>query len=316
MMKKWSLLLIGLTLLVFVSACSNASSNAEEDDKANASGETLTIEHELGTTEVTKNPETVVVFDFGALETLDKLGVKVAGVAQDNLPSYLSKYESDEYVNIGSLKEPDFETIYGMDPDVILISGRQSAVYEDLKEIAPTIYVGLDTTNYMESFKKNVNTLAKIFSKESEAEQELVAINESIDALHEKASESDGKGLILLTNGGKISAYGAGSRFGILHDVFGVKTADENIEASTHGMKVTFEYVVEKNPDYLFVIDRDSAIGNGEAAKKVIENALVEKTNAYKNDQIVYLDPEVWYLSGGGLMSVPKMVDEISSAIK
>jgi iron complex transport system substrate-binding protein len=43
---------------------------------------------------------------------------------------------------------------------------------------------------------------------------------------------------------------------------------------------------------------------------------LVEKTNAYKNEQIVYLHPEVWYLSGGGLVSVAKMVEEISSVIE
>src|SRR5690606_32803864 len=133
---------------------------------------------ELGTTEVTKNPQTVVVFDFGALDTLDKLGVEVKGVPQASVPGYLSKYAGEPYVNVGSLKEPDVETIYGLQPDLIIISGRQATYYEELSKFAPTIYSGVDNSNYLESFKNNVKTLAEIFDKVEEAEAELTAIEE------------------------------------------------------------------------------------------------------------------------------------------
>ncbi len=312
-MKKYRfLMIIGLVLTLFLAAC--GSDDSEEGSQA--SGEGITIKHELGTTTVEKNPETVVVFDYGALDTLDKLGVEVAGVSKDSLPAYLSEYDSEDYVNIGSLKEPDFETIHGMDPDVILISGRQSELYEDLSDIAPTVYVGLDTTRYMESFEENLTILGELFDKEAEVKEEFKAIQDNIAALNEKATNMEEKALIVLTTGGKISAYGSNSRFGIVHDVFGVKTADENIEASTHGMKVSYEYILETNPDYLFVIDRDAVVGDGAAAEEVMETELVKQTNAYKSDKIVYLDPDTWYLSGGGLVSVQQMIDDISAAIE
>ncbi|GJM75014.1 hypothetical protein HMSSN036_72300 [Paenibacillus macerans] len=57
-----------------------------------------------------------------------------------------------------------------------------------------------------------------------------------------------------------MSAYGPGSRFGLIHDVFGVPAVDDTIEASTHGQSISFEYVAEKNPDYLFVVDRDAVV--------------------------------------------------------
>ena len=38
----------------------------------------------------------------------------------------LSKYEDAKYANVGSLKEPDFEAIHALKPDVIFISGRQA----------------------------------------------------------------------------------------------------------------------------------------------------------------------------------------------
>ena len=94
------------------------------------------------------------------------------------------------------------------------------------------------------------------------------------------------KRLIILASEGKVSAYGPNSRFGLIHDVLGYKAVDDKIEVSTHGQNITFEYIVEKNPDVLFVIDRDAAIGNGASAKDSVENDLVKKTDAYKNNKI------------------------------
>ncbi|MGO4890541.1 hypothetical protein ACJ2A9_22570 [Anaerobacillus sp. MEB173] len=48
--------------------------------------------------------------------------------------------------------------------------------------------------------------------------------------------------------------------------------ADESIEVSTHGMNVSFEYIVEKDPDYLFVVNRDAVTAGKPAAQQTIEN--------------------------------------------
>ena len=64
-----------------------------------------------------------------------------------------------------------------------------------------------------------------------------------------------------------MSAYGPNSRFGLVHDVLGYKAVDEKIDVSTHGQNITFEYIVEKNPDVLFVIDRDAASATAQAQK-------------------------------------------------
>src|SRR5699024_3605528 len=162
----------------------------------------------LGETEVEKNPEKVVVFDFGALDTLDELDVEVAGVPQNNMPTYLDKYDSDEYENVGSLKEPEFEKIAEIDQDVILMSGLQSHLYEQLEEMAPTVYAGVDTSEYMDSFKANVGKIGEIFDKEGEADAGLAEVEEKIEAVQEDAEESDKDGLIVLANDDKISDYG------------------------------------------------------------------------------------------------------------
>ncbi|WP_188456065.1 siderophore ABC transporter substrate-binding protein [Virgibacillus oceani] len=316
-MKKLILFIFISGLAVFAAACGTSDASGDKANGDSGKSETLTVKHELGETEVPKNPEKVVVFDYGTLDTLDKLGIDVTGVPQSSTtPAYLEKYASDDYENVGSLKEPDFEKIAEIDPDLIIISGRQSSVYDQLQELAPTIYLGVDTTRYMESFKENLATIGKVFDKQDEIDKELEAVEQSIADLKEKAEGSNQNGLIILANDDKISAYGPSSRFGLIHDVFGVPAVDEGIEVSTHGMNVSFEYVVEQNPEILYVIDRGAVVGGESSAKQVVENDLVKKTAAYKNDNIVYLDPNYWYLSGGGLVSVQEMVNEISNSIK
>ncbi|WP_418789760.1 siderophore ABC transporter substrate-binding protein [Peribacillus frigoritolerans] len=314
-MKKLSLLLLVAMLAVVAAACGSDKEKEESSaKKESAKSEEITVKHQLGETKVKTNPEKVVVFDMGALDTLDKLNVEVAAVPHDGLPKYLSKYKGTTE-NAGGLKEPDFEKINEIAPDLILISGRQSEAYKELSKIAPTVFVGVDTTKYMESFEENVTLLGKIFDKEDEAAKELASVKENINALKEKAP-TDKNGLIVLASGGKVSAYGPDSRFGIIHDVFGVPAVDDKLEVSTHGQSISFEYIAEKNPDYLFVVDRDAVAGDGAAAKETIENDIVKNTKAFKEGNIIYLDPNYWYLSGGGLESVDAMVKEVSEGIK
>jgi iron complex transport system substrate-binding protein len=315
-MKKWSLILLSIFMLVIITACgSNEKEKASGEGESADVAEKITIKHEHGEAVLNKNPEKVVVFDFGILDTLDEIGIEVVGLPQATLPSYLEKYGADTYTNVGSLKEPDFEAIHALQPDVIFISGRQAELYDQFEEIAPTVFIHLDYTNYMESFEKNMNLIADIFGKEAEIAAELEEIKAGIEEVQAKAETANQKGLILLANEGKVSAYGPSSRFGIIHDVFGFDAADDGIEVSPHGQSITFEYVMEKNPDILFVIDRNVAVGGETGAADMIENELVQKTNAYKNNKVIYLNPNNWYLSGGGLQSMKVMMEEVQTAL-
>ncbi len=341
-MKKFSVWAILLGLMLVVAACGGG--NASEDGTQGA-GEApaaeapaaeepaaeapaaeepaapteVTIAHQLGETVVPVNPEKVVAFDFGALDSLDKLGVKVTGVPQSGtIPPYLEKYAGSDYANVGSLVEPDFEKLAELDPDLILISGRQSANYEEFTKLAPTVFIGIDNANYMESFQNNATILGQIFQKEDEVKAEIEAVEKAVAELNASSAASGKNALVVLTNEGKISAYGPGSRFGIIHGAFGIPAVDESIVVETHGQSVSYEYIVEKDPDYLFVIDRNAVVTSGEDAPagSLSDNELIQNTKAFKNGKIIYLDPNYWYLSGGGLISVSEMVKQVTEATK
>ena len=313
-MKKKTIILI-VALLVIVLGVFGITKFAGKE--GNSEGESVVITHELGETTVNKNPKRVIVFDYGILDSLDKLGIEgIVGVINNMLPDHLSKFASEEYTSIGTLKEPDMEKIFELSPDLIIISGRQSDYYEELSKIAPTIHLGVDNENYLDSFTVNMNKLGEIFGKEKEVEEELANINEAIEKLNAKVTEKGVNGLIALSNDGAFSVYGAESRFGIIHNTFGVIPVDETIESTTHGQKASFEYVVEKNPQYLFVIDKAAVTGGTTSAEALFDNELMQKTDAYKNGNIVYLDSNIWYTATGGFTSTMMMVEEIDNAIK
>ncbi|OJG95109.1 iron ABC transporter substrate-binding protein [Enterococcus thailandicus] len=315
-MKKWMFSFVVVASLLTACGTGNKSEETTATKTANSEETTLTVKDSNGEVNVTKNPQKVVVFDNGSLDTLDALGVgdHVVGAATQNLPAYLSSYKEVE--SAGGIKEPDLEKINQMKPDLIIISGRQSDFQEELSKIAPTFFLSVDTEKPWESIQQNVLTLGEIFDKESEAKKQIKELSTEIKKTADKASDLDKKALVVLVNEGQLSAYGSGSRFGFVHDVFGFPQADNEIEPSTHGQSVSFEYVLEKNPDLLFVIDRTKAIGGDDSQNNLAENELIAQTNAGKNGKIISLQPDVWYLSGGGLESMKLMLEDVNQAFE
>lgn len=276
----------------------------------------VTVKHAQGETKLPDVPQKVITFDLSSLDTLDTLGVKVTGVPTIKMQDYLSKYAADDYIKVGTLFEPDYEAVNAAQPDLIIVGGRSAAKYAELAKIAPTIDLTADAANFVKSSEDNIRTLANIFGKDKEAEDALTKLNAKKDELKTLTAKS-GTGLLILTTGGKMSAYGPGSRFGVLYGEFGVKPAADDIKPGGHGQPISFEYILEKNPDWLYVIDRDAAIGReGVAAEKFLDNAVIAQTNAWKNKQVIYLDGSAWYLNASGLTSMEKIVDQLIAGLK
>jgi iron complex transport system substrate-binding protein len=275
----------------------------------------VAVKHSQGETTIATNPEKVVVFDFATLDNLDRLGVKIIGVPGSiAYPEYLKKYDSADYAKVGTLFEPDYEAVNAAEPDLIIVGGRSAAKYGELAKIAPTIDLTVPAKEFISGTEANIEKLGQIFGKETEAKAEVEKLNSELASLKDKA-KGKGKGLMILTSGGKISAYGPGSRFGVLHDSFGVEPAAPDLSVGNHGQPISSEFILETNPDWLFVLDRDVAIGReGTSAKQLLDNELVRQTNAWKNDQVVYLNGQNWYLVGGGLGALHNTIQQLSAA--
>jgi iron complex transport system substrate-binding protein len=312
-LRPLAALALPLAAVLAVSACGDTATDTAGGDAASTE---ITVAHAQGETTVPVDPETVVVFDVGVLSTLDSLGVDIAGVPDAVFPEVLAQYGEDEYPKVGSLFEPDYEAVNALEPDLIIVAGRSAAAYPELAEIAPTVDLTVDNGDFVASFEQRVTSLAEIFGAEEEVADRLAALDERIGDVQE-AAQNAGNALFVMTSASELSAYGPGTRFGFVYNELGLTAADDELTAADHGDAISFEYLAETDPDLLFVLDRDAAIGeSGTAAEQVLDNELVHGTKAWSNDDVHYLDSTVWYIAPNGLPSVESMVEEIAAAVE
>lgn len=269
---------------------------------------------------VPQNPERVAVYDLGAVDTLSKLGVKIGASVDAQRLAYLDAPLKDA-VKAGTLFEPNYEALNAYNPQLIVIGSRMAKdkVSDELAKLAPTIDMTAQTDNMKESAKARIDAYGRIFGKQAEADALKAEIDKTF-ADAKAAAQGKGKGLVILVNAGKLSAFGPDSRLGgWIHRDIGVPAVDEAIKEGSHGQPVSFEYIKEKNPDWLFVLDRSAAIGEeGQAAREVLNNPLVAQSTAWKKGQVVYLPPETYLATGGAqeLLNAGNLLKDVFSQAK
>ena len=319
-MKKLLLTFIAAIMAVGLIACGSSSSNNSEQtttentstqqEKTSVTIKSLNGSKEEVDLEVPYNPKRIAILDFASLDIIDSLGVgeRVVGMASTSI-DYLKKYSDNTSIkSLGTIKEADFEAVMECEPDIIFIGGRLSNSYDKLSEIAPVVYLSTDTEiGLVESVSKNAKTIASIFGLESEVDSKLANFTERINNLKNFAQSKTA--LVGMTTSGSFNLLGNDGRCSIIGREIGFNNLTAASSTSTHGNESSFETVVSQNPDYIFVMDRDSAIATSGAktAKEIMENDLVMSTDAYKNNHIVYLEhPNVWYTAEGGIQALDR----------
>lgn len=262
---------------------------------------------------VPKSPSKVVVMNYGALDTLDALGKGsiVVGTPLSVLPSYLEQYKSVS--DTGSMKEPSIDAIKQVKPQLIVIDGRQASRTEELSKIAPVINLSVDAKNYLESTKNHINVLADITGTEKKAEDLIQLLDTKVTNAQAVAQASHKKAIVAIHNDGKMILINGSSSAALIHDVLKVKRAVPLTPQPS--VKPTFidnSYISKVKPDIVYVVDRSKAIG--QSAMK--NDFLNPKVLAKSKTEVIYLTPDLWYLSGGGAESLDRQIDEVINALK
>ena len=313
-MKKFFSLLLCLSLIALAlpAFAGEAASETITISTLNGNRETMELA-------VPYDPQRIAVLDMASLDILDRLGVgdRVVGSATTAL-DYLQAYVTNEEIaNLGTIKEADLEAVMASEPDVIFIGGRLSSSYDALSEIAPVIYLATDTEiGVVESVRQNATTIASLFGMEAEVDALMADFDARIAAL--AAFAEDQNAIVGLCTSGSFNVLGSDGRCSMISVEIGFDNLGDGDVTSTHGNESSFELIVELNPDYIFVLDRDAAIATEGAklAQEIVENELVMETDAYKNGHIVYLaHPTVWYTAEGGITALDIMLQDLESAL-
>ncbi|MCI9867475.1 siderophore ABC transporter substrate-binding protein [Rhizobium skierniewicense] len=266
-----------------------------------------------GPVDIPYQPQRVAVFDLAALDTLDRLGIKPAGVPKNLYLPQLEHLKANAEP-VGDIFEPDLEALSSLGPDLIVLGGRSSPKLASTSQVATSIDMTMEGDNLVEQAKLRLADYGKVFGKEAEAQAVAAELDGEIEATR-SAVAGKGNALIIMTNGPKVTAYGAGSRFGWVHATLSLPSAVNAMEAATHGEAVSFEFIHKANPDWLFVVDRAAAIGSGEQdARATLDNELVAATTAWRKGQVVYLPSADFYIAAGGIQATQRVLATIREA--
>jgi iron complex transport system substrate-binding protein len=223
-------LLAPALLAAAVAACGDDASS-RPPEAAETEGFPVTVEHDLGTTDIPAAPERVVTVGLTEQDTVLALGLTPVGVtewygdqphatwpwAQDELgdaePTVLSQTDGLQY-----------EAIAALDPDLILglNAGLDEESYERLSEIAPTVAHPPGAEPYFSEWRDQVELIGRAVGRPDEA----TALVEDIDAAFAEAAaahpEFAGVPAILLQNAfydGQAIAYQEGLSTDFLTDL-------------------------------------------------------------------------------------------------
>lgn len=277
------------------------------------SAQAIEIQTATGPVEISGAPEKIAVFDIAAIDTLDRIGVRISG-----LPTklYISEFDrlKQDAETVGDIFEPDLEALSALAPDLVIVGGRSSTKLDAVRKVAPAVDMTLYGEDLIAQAKQRLATYGALFARQAEAEKAAAELDARIAAA-KAAITAKGKALIIMTNGPKVTAYGPGSRFGWVHAALDLPAAVPDVEAANHGEAVSFEFIAKANPDWLLVLDRAAAIGSGEqGARATLDNELVAGTTAWKKGQVIYLPSAEFYIAAGGIQSTEKILAVLTEA--
>ena len=279
---------------------------------ASAFASAVTVKDAKGEFTLDKTPSRVVALEYSFVDALAQVGVSPVGVADDNkidriLPQVREKIAA--WQSVGTRSQPSLEVIASLKPDLIIADpSRHTAVFEELKKIAPTVM--FDSRH--ESYQENLETVQKIGDLVGKSAEMKAKINEHNDYIANIAKN--------LGVQGKKASFGTSreDKFNIQNDNGYVGSflttlgfAPTKLNSDQAFVEINLEQLVMEKPEYLFIAHyRDESI-----ARKWEAEPLWKAIPAVKANHVYSVDSDMW-ARGRGLEASKIMAKQIEGFVK
>ena len=316
-MKKINLLYL-LAILAIISGLllyylpDMTSGHNAESNKTSQTFKEKTIVHDFGTTELKKAPKRIVILDNLYGEILDPLDITPVGATTGQADSqefstlFKKQYKDAKVVSVGWQGNPDLDKIAELKPDLILITGEQEDLYDELSEIAPTVGYQINTDENWDYHETSLK-VAEIFDKRDEMKKDLDRLDarEAVFAENVKAKFGNQKLMYLRVTDNDIRYYAYG-HFGYLYDTYHFNRV-ETFNPDDMFQVIDPDKLKDINPDLLIVqADSQELLDN-----KLKNNPVWSSLKAVQNNKVIYADYST-YMLGFGIVSQEAIMKQIS----
>ena len=316
-MKKINLLYL-LAILAIISGLllyylpDMTSGHNAESNQTSQTFKEKTIVHDFGTTELKKAPKRIVILDNLYGEILDPLDITPVGATTGQADSqefstlFKKQYKDAKVVSVGWQGNPDLDKIAELKPDLILMTGEQEDLYEELSDIAPTVGYQINTDENWDYHETSLK-VAEIFDKRDEMKKDLDRLDarEAVFAENVKAKFGDQKLMYLRVTDNDIRYYAYG-HFGYLYDTYHFNRA-ETFNPDDMFQVIDPDKLKDINPDLLIVqADSQELLDN-----KLKNTPVWTSLKAVQNNKVIYADYST-YMLGFGIVSQEAIMKQIS----
>lgn len=316
-MKKINLLYL-LAILAIISGLllyylpDMTSGHNAESNQTSQTFKEKTIVHDFGTTKLKKVPKRIVILDNLYGEILNPLDITPVGATTGQADSqefstlFKKQYKDAKVVSVGWQGNPDLDKIAELKPDLILMTGEQEDLYEELSEIAPTVGYQINTDENWDYHETSLK-VAEIFDKRDEMKKDLdkVDAREAVFAENVKAKFGNQKLMYLRVTDNDIRYYAYG-HFGYLYDTYHFNRA-ETFNPDDMFQVIDPDKLKDINPDLLIVqADSQELLDN-----KLKNTPVWTSLKAVQNNKVIYADYST-YMLGFGIVSQEAIMKQIS----
>lgn len=316
-MKKTNLLYL-LAILAIISGLllyylpDMTSGHNAESNQTSQTFKEKTIVHDFGTTKLKKVPKRIVILDNLYGEILNPLDITPVGATTGQADSqefstlFKKQYKNAKVVSVGWQGNPDLDKIAELKPDLILMTGEQEDLYEELSEIAPTVGYQINTDENWDYHETSLK-VAEIFDKRDEMKKDLdrVDAREAVFAENVKAKFGNQKLMYLRVTDNDIRYYAYG-HFGYLYDTYHFNRA-ETFNPDDMFQVIDPDKLKDINPDLLIVqADSQELLDN-----KLKNTPVWTSLKAVQNNKVIYADYST-YMLGFGIVSQEAIMKQIS----
>ena len=302
-------------LIIVLFGCSN-SNTVNDNDSNSLMTETITITDSVGQVEIPKDPQRIVDLS-GNSDILSILGYSVIGTANSDaydytkLPSYLEDTLKDAKILGYSLQDTvDIESVLELNPDLIFISKTQEKVYEQLKNIAPTVMIELEQIDW----KQDLHKLAEILNKQDVANEWISQYEKNAQQKGEEIKNTYGENttyLALLASCGQLFVFDAAGIGSILYDDMGLSKPQNLPEQTNISLPViSYEGLSEIDSDYLILVGTDTDIEN------LKQSPIYQNLRSVKNGNVIELPSSPYFNMGYSCIGRNIFVNEFPSLME
>lgn len=269
------------------------------------------VEHAMGTTCVTVDPQRIVVLDTGEIDNALALGAAVVGAPVSDINQY-QEYLSDQLDGItdtGTISEPNLEVILSLEPDLIIGSKqRYEEIYDLLSAIAPTVF----TESLRVPWQDNLRLHAVALDKVEEADQLLANYATHVADVQAALGEAidDTTISIIRFRPGQVRLYLKSSFIGyILQDIGLPRPASQDMDSFSS--EISLEQVQDIDADYIFITGYAQDDSDQDT---FLQSQLWQTLSAVQNGRAVDVNDDTW-IAGLGVQAANYVLDDLQTIL-